>query len=171
MIGGLAASKALTWACVALLAVLLIANALWSLAYSRAIADRNAARAERDAQRADVATQRAQFEAQARQKEREQSQALAGVAAIYEQEMNDAQAEHDAVVADLLSGAARLRRHWQGCAATAELSATVATAARADAGAGLRAASAGRIVRAGDECDAHIRGLQAALRTYAGETR
>lgn len=146
----------------------LIANLLFVLAVYALGAQRDTARAERDTLTANIATQRATFEAHARQREREQHQALAGIRLIFAREMEDAQNEHDAVVAGLRADAVRLRRHWQGCAATAELSAAVAAAAGADGGAELRARGAADLVRAGAQCDARIRALQSAVRTYAG---
>lgn len=148
----------------------LIANALLAFGWQHAISQRNAARQERDALRADVAEQRAAFEAKARQQEREQHQALAGVREIFDQEMSNAQTQHDAVVADLRAGALRLRSHWQAHLATAELSAAVAAASRADDGTELRARGAADLVRIGAECDTRIRGLQSAVRAYSGGT-
>lgn len=142
--------------------------ALQSCENSRLRSERDTARAEREALSADIATQRAAFEAHARQREREQHQALAGIRLIFAREMQDAQNDHDTVVAELRADNLRLRRHWQGCAATAQLSAAVAAAAGADGGAELRARGAADLVRAGAQCDARIRALQSAVRTYAG---
>lgn len=128
----------------------------------------SAAEARREALVAEIAGQRAEFEIRARQREREQHEALAGIRLIFAREMQDAQNDHDTVVAELRADNLRLRRHWQGCAATAELSAAVAAAAGADGGAELRARGAADLVRAGAQCDARIRALQSAVRTYAG---
>lgn len=126
------------------------------------------AASDRDALVAEIATQRASFEARARQREREQHNALAGIQLIFAREMQNAQDEHDAVAAGLRADARRLRSHWQGCTATAELSAAAATAAGADDAAELRATGAADLVRAGAQCDTRIRALQDAIRTYAG---
>lgn len=152
----------------AILLASVVANLLFVFAVYALAAQRDEARWQRDALTADIATQRAAFEAHARQREREQHQALAGIRLIFAREMEDAQNQHDAVVADLRADALRLRRHWQGCAATAELSAAVATAAGADDGAELRARGAADLVRVGSQCDIRIRSLQSAIRTYAG---
>lgn len=84
------------------------------------------------------------------------------VAAAYEQGKEDAEAAAAAVVADLRSGSLQLRKHWAGCE-TARLSGAAARAGELDALARDREESAGRIVRAADECDAHVRGLQEVL--------
>lgn len=145
-----------------------VANLLFVFAVCALAAQRDEARSQRDTIAAQVIHQRAEFEVRARQREREQHEALAGIRLIFAREMQDAQDEHDAVVAGLRADALRLRRHWQGCAATAELSAAVAAAAGADGGAELRARGAADLVRAGAQCDARIRALQSAVRTYAG---
>jgi hypothetical protein len=132
--------------------------------------ERDSLRAERDALRTDIATQRARFEAEARRQEREQHLALAGIRSIFDKEMEDANAEHNRVVDGLRADALRLRQHWQGCTATAELSATAAAAARAYEDAELRARGAADLVRLGAECDARIHGLQSAVRVYSGGT-
>lgn len=126
---------------------------------------------QREAMVAEVALQRATFEARARQREREQHAALAGVRQILEKELHDAQETHAAVVAGLHADNLSLRRHWQGCVATAELSAAAATAAGVDDGAELRAHGAADLVRAGAQCDARIRALQSALTIYAGDAQ
>lgn len=118
---------------------------------------------------AEVASQRAAFEARARQREREQHAALAAVRHILNEDLVDAQAKHDAVVADLAADNLRLRRHWQGCIATADLSATVVAAARVDAGAELRARGAADLVRLGAQCDARIRAWQTLYASQRGE--
>lgn len=147
-----------------------VANLLFVFAVYALAAQRDEARSQRDTIAAQVIHQRAEFEVRARQREREQHEALAGIRLIFAREMQDAQNEHDAVVAGLRADAVRLHRHWQGCAATAQLSAAVATAAGADGGAELRARGAADLVRAGAQCDARIRALQSAIRTYAGGT-
>ncbi|HQD64130.1 MAG TPA: hypothetical protein PLJ16_02810 [Casimicrobium huifangae] len=98
--------------------------------------------------------------AQARKKEREWQAQADAIAAKYVEDLAGAEETHRAVVADLERGAVRLRAHWQGCQATAELSAAAESAARADEASRLREQAAARIVRVGAECDAHVRGLQ-----------
>jgi len=148
----------------------LVANALFAWRVQHLASQRDDARSQRQTLVAEVATQRAAFEARARQLEREQHQALAGIRAIFDQEMTHANTKHEAVVADLRAGAVRLRRHWEARCATTELSATVAAAARADEGTELRERGAADLVRIGAECDARVRGLQSAVRAYSGGT-
>ena len=104
--------------------------------------------------------------AQARKREREWQAQADAIAAKYEEDRAGAEETHRAVVADLERGAVRLRAHWQGCQATAELSRAAESAARADEAARLRAEGTGDLVRVGAECDAHVRGLQSVIRTY-----
>ena len=104
--------------------------------------------------------------AQARKREREWQAQADAIAAKYEEDLAGAEETHRAVVADLERGAVRLRAHWQGCQATAELSAAAESAARADEAAKLREQAAARIVRVGAECDARITALQGAIRVY-----
>ena len=107
-----------------------------------------------------IAMERADFEAAARKAERESAERIAAIAAAHEKELSDAQAKSEAIAADLRSGQLRLRQQWQGCVATSSLSATIASAASADADADLRRSGAGDLVRAVDQCEAQVRGLQ-----------
>lgn len=131
-------------------------------------ASRDAARAALIETRATAAAQRAEFEARSRERERAQHRALAEIQQQHQEALHDTQIRHEAVLADLRTGALRLRAHWQGCVATAELSRAAADAARLDEAARLRAAGAADLVRAAAQCDAQVRGLQAAVRAYAG---
>lgn len=126
------------------------------------------ATAERDRYALQVAEQRTAHEVAMREKDNRQRKALRAIARIYEQEQSNAQAAHDKVVADLRDGLVRLRERWTcpAAAATADLSTAAGAAGSADASAELRAASAGRVVRAGAECDAQVRGLQAVVLAY-----
>lgn len=93
--------------------------------------------------------------------ERRNAAAANALAAQYEQDKANAQASHDAVVADLRAGSERLHQRWLAAAATAELSAAAAAAGLADGGADDRIQSAGRAIGAAAACDAQVRGLQA----------
>jgi len=99
----------------------------------------------------------------AREAEQKQAQGFAAIAAHYEQDKAHAQSQADRVIADLRAGTLRLRRTWQ-CAPAAGVPETAAGAGQPDGDATLRAESAAAIVRIGAECDAQVRGLQAALR-------
>lgn len=93
--------------------------------------------------------------------ERRTAAAANALAAQYEKDKLNAQATHDAVVADLRAGNQRLHQRWQAAVATGELSAAAAAAGLADGGADDRIQSAGRIVGAAASCDAQVKGLQA----------
>lgn len=141
---------------VALLLVLL-AVVVWqrgSVSIAQRAAD--AAAGERDAAHAELAQANRIITA-----ERANAVAANAVAAQYEQEKADAQAASDRIVADLRTGNQRLHARWQAAIATSELSAAAATAAVADGGPADRHESAGRIVRAADECVAQVKALQA----------
>lgn len=127
---------------------------------------RAAAEGERDAARAEL-TQANRIIAT----ERARTAAANALAAQYEQEKADAQAASDRVVADLRAGNQRLHDRWQAALATAGLSATAAAAAGADGGPADRYESAGRIVRAAEECAAQVKGLQAFARLCSGGAR
>lgn len=145
-----------------LIACAIVALVVWSVQQVRVLD----AREELAVVRAELAAGRAEAEAAARQTERRLREAADEIAAQYEEEMKRAGEKHAAVVADLERGAVRLRAHWQGCQATAALSAAAESAARADEASRLREQAAARIVRLGSECDAHVRGLQSVIRSY-----
>ena len=95
--------------------------------------------------------------------ERRKAERLAEIADQYEVERREIETRTEALVADLRAGNVRLHNRWKGCEATSELSGAAAAALSADAAARDREESAGRIVRAADEADAIIRGLQAVI--------
>lgn len=78
-------------------------------------------------------------------------------------EFTDALAIQDSVTADLRTGNQQLRQQWQGCVNRRHLPGDVEAGPAADAGADLREAGAGRLIGAGAEADAWIRGLQREL--------
>lgn len=122
-----------------------------------------------DKERADLMAEYARDMADARERERQLTEHMAEVAAIYEKDRQDAQAAADAVVADLRAGNIRLHQRWQAAIATRDLSRAAAAPGEPDAAADDRDAAAARIVRAGAVADAQIRGLQAVIRSYRGE--
>lgn len=139
-----------------LIACALVALIVWSVQQVRVLD----ARMETAQAREKLAIAQTAAVAQARKREREWQAQADAIAAKYEEDRAGAEETHRAVVADLERGAVRLRAHWQGCQATAELSRAAESAARADDAARLRAEGAGALVRVGAECDAHVRGLQ-----------
>lgn len=159
-----AAAPALVWK---LKAWILLAVVLWWGWTGHAAYDRLVLQTKADAAlaAAQVATARAQSSEAARVEEQTRAQAINSVAKAYERGKRDAQAKGDRVAADLRAGNERLRSMWQGCAArpaASGVSEAAAVAGEPDAGADLRAASAGRIVGAAASADAWIIALQAA---------
>ncbi|SDQ42442.1 hypothetical protein [Pseudoxanthomonas sp. CF125] len=90
--------------------------------------------------------------------------AIAAVAEQYEQDKKTNDRKQADLVASLRAGNVRLHQRWQAALATSELSSAVKSASEPDAAARDREESAGRIVRAADEADAQIRGLQEVIR-------
>lgn len=150
------------------LAALVATVAVQQVRVSRAHTATAEVRAQLADVRASIAEQREQFEREARATEQRQREALAGVAADYQQRMTDARATSDRVVAELRAGTERLRDHWQGCLATADLSGAASSAAGIDDGAELRRQGAGDLVSVAAECDAQVIGLQSAIRVMQG---
>ena len=118
---------------------------------------------------AQVEADRQASEREARAKEAEQRAELDALASKHEQEKARVQAEHDRLVFDLRAGTVRLQRRWQGCETAARVPIAPASAGEPDGGTADRIESAGRIVRAAAECDAHVRGLQSAIRALTGQ--
>ena len=145
-----------------LIACAIVALVVWSVQQVRVLD----ARMETAQAREKLAIAQTAAVAQARKREREWQAQADAIAAKYEEDRAGAEETHRAVVADLERGAVRLRAHWQGCQATAELSRAAESAARDDEAARLREQAAARIVRVGAECDAHVRGLQSVIRAY-----
>ena len=98
----------------------------------------------------------------ARYAEQRIAAAAAQAAEQYEKGKQDAQDAADSVIAGLNAGTLKLRREWAGCE-TQRLSDAATATRELDAAEQRRAESAARIVRAADECDAQVRGLQAVV--------
>lgn len=150
------------------LAALLALVAVQQVRVSRAHTATAEVRAQLADVRASIAEQREQFEREARATEQRQREALAGVAADYEQRMTDARKTADTVAAGLRAGNQRLQDHWAGCRATTALPGTADAAAELARYAELRSASAGRVIAVGSECDASVSRLQSAIRVMQG---
>ena len=101
----------------------------------------------------------------ARAAESAQAAAFAARDQQYQQDIRHANDDANRLAADLRAARQRLRAPWQ---CPSSVSGAAASAARPDAGADDRAASAGRIVGAAAACDAQVRGLQAILRFERG---
>lgn len=110
-----------------------------------------------------VATAGQKAEAYARAAEATKNEKQRGIDAAYAKGQADAKDAADRTVADLNAGALKLRQQWAGCE-TSRLSEAAQTAAGADDRTRLQRESAGRIVRAVDECQAQVTALQASLK-------
>jgi len=113
---------------------------------------------------AQIEAERRQSEREARATEQAEREQQAAIGQAYEQGKADAQVAADRTITDLRAGTVRLRDHWQGCEnAKARVPAAPATGPQLDDGAELRRQGAGALVLVGEQADAQIRALQAAL--------
>ncbi|MEA9551731.1 hypothetical protein ABFU65_12015 [Xanthomonas campestris pv. raphani] len=103
-----------------------------------------------------------QVEQAARATEHQQAKALADIGAKHEEDRQAAQAVPDAVVADLRSGALKLRDGWASCE-TQRLTEAAAGTRERDAGTQRREEFAGRIVRIGRDADDQLRACQSVV--------
>jgi hypothetical protein len=101
-------------------------------------------------------------EVDARKREFEWALAANAAAQSYEQGKHDAESNAASLLSDLRTGTVRLQNRWAGCEAQRRAEAA-GVARQRDAAATDRQESASRIVRAADECDAQVRGLQEIL--------
>jgi hypothetical protein len=152
---------ALTNAAAALAAAALFSGGLW-LGVSLGAAGEERLAADWARERERLAGEHAAALAAALSRERQLAREMADAGEHYEQELRNARKESDRVAADLRGNVLRLRQRWAGCE-TRHLSATPPAARQPDAAAADRADSAGRIVRAADQCDAQVKALQALL--------
>lgn len=97
----------------------------------------------------------------ARDAEQKHTRALADISERFQKELDDARDDRDRAVADIRRGALQLQERWT-CPASGAAEA-VAGGGGPDASALLREQGAGDLVQVGAECDAQVRGLQAAL--------
>ncbi|WP_078518314.1 hypothetical protein [Xanthomonas axonopodis] len=103
----------------------------------------------------------------ARSAEHKQADVLADIGAKHEEDRQAAQAVPDAVVADLRSGALKLRDGWASCE-TQRLTEASAGAAERDAVAERREEFAGAAVRVGVDADDQLRACQAVVAADRG---
>lgn len=123
----------------------------------------NAAKTSANKIIAEMAAAEAEAQARARKREQAFAAALADIAAKYLEELQDAEADEARLVADLRAGNERLHARWRSSIATCDVSSAAARAAELDAQARDREESAARAIRAADEADAQIAGLQAVI--------
>lgn len=98
----------------------------------------------------------------ARTTEHQQADTLASIGEKHEQDRETAKAIPDAVVADLRTGALKLRDGWASCE-TQRLTEASAGAAERDAAAERRDEFAGAVVRVGRDADDQLRACQAVI--------
>ena len=72
--------------------------------------------------------------------------------------------EQQRIVADVRSGALRMRQQWSGCPSANSVPNNGGAKSGADEGAELRAKDAGDLVRVSDDAEVDVRGLQAYAR-------
>lgn len=123
----------------------------------------NSARADAAELRAQASEARVRALNEVIETERAAAKRANAIAAQYEQDKIHAEADAKRVVADLRTGNLRLRSMWEGC--QARLPQADGSPGEPDASSDDRAESAGRIVRAADEADAQIKGLQDFIRS------
>lgn len=123
---------------------------------------RTAAKVEMDAHLAADQGQELLATEDARAKEQKLIAIFQTVSQAYERGKQNAELQNKRVVADLRSGALRLREQWSACAA-GNMPNSTTTPGQFNAGTGNREESAGRIIRAAAECDAQVTGLQRLL--------
>ncbi len=146
----------------AVFGVLAVALLIWCMfLWNRAT--RADVRADAESARAEASEARAKALSEVIEAERAAAKRANEIAAQYEQDKINAEADAKRIVADLRTGNMRLRGLWEGC--EARLPQADGTTGQPDAEADDRAESAGRIVRAADDADAQIRALQDFIRS------
>lgn len=145
------------------LALLLAGSHYLAYDYGTKAGDIAIAEAERAKEAADAKAARALAQASEdlRKAEQDNAEKLALLGQQYEKDKNDVVSKERAVTAAVRADHLRLRKHW-----TCPQAQPGAGPGEPDAGADLRAADAGRLVRIGAEADAQIRGLQAVIQQY-----
>lgn len=103
------------------------------------------------------------FNAETKAKDAAQAEAIAQIGFRYEREKADALKAQDAVIADLRSGAIRLRKQWR--CSPAPVSDAPSGAGSPDDAADLRNTDAGNLIGIAASCDAQVRALQAVITT------
>lgn len=88
------------------------------------------------------------------------------IAARHAQEIKNAKAKSDAVIAGLRAGTIKLRKQWQGCSTPAK---AADGSSGVDEDARLREESAGRIIGNAAEADSWIRALQDVIKQLQSE--
>lgn len=151
-------------------AALLLAGLIgWEWRDRSADADMAKVEADRADERAAAAVKLAQSEAMAREQEHRHAADMDRIGQQYLEDLSNAKAESDRVVADLRSGNLRLQDRWRGCGEAPGVPDPFSGTRTPDAVTLDREASAGRIVQAAAECDAQVIGLQSIIRKDRGQ--
>ena len=108
----------------------------------------------------------ADAQAKARAIAQAKAKAVADIAESYERGKQDAQSDHDRMLADLRSDNRKLRAHWQASIATGDLSRAAAAAAFGDGGAELRQRDVAALRGIIGRCEAQVRSCQSVVRQY-----
>lgn len=124
-----------------------------------------------------IAQERETASEAARLAERKHSAEMATAYGNYQENLKNAKADSDRLVADLRAGSVRLRDHWNTCVAASVLPGIAGSAGPPDADTELRAAHQGQVfedvagqVRDSAEADATIRALQAIVKADRAAT-
>ena len=104
--------------------------------------------------------------AQNAKKEAEDRAVFAAIAEQYKEDIADAKAKSDAVIAGLRAGTIKLRKQWQGCSVAAK---AADGSSGVDEETRLREESAGRIIGNAAEADSWITRLQEVIRQLQAE--
>ena len=143
-----------------LVVILALALALGYALWGKSRADNRADRAQEANERT---TQQLADTQTTLETERAYSLAISKIAGQHERDKYEIEQRATSDLAELRAGNLRLHDRWAACAATSQLSAASAAAGKPDDGAASREDSAVRIVRAAEQCDAQVRGLQAVV--------
>lgn len=134
----------------------------WWWGHYRYNAGQAQVQAKFDAYRADLTAKTAEAARLAKIAEQAQAGAIKAAVDDYKKGLSDANDKGAAVAAGIGDGSVRLQDHWRGCPA---VPGPAGGGSGRDAGADVRAASAGRVVAAGAGADAQVKALQAIIRS------
>ena len=157
------------------LAGLLLAALVWGGWQWRQATSERSAHAETRAKNAETLAHLAELTAKAAQAVRSRETRIRGMLdasnTAREQGIAHAVESQQNLVADLRAGNQRLRKQWAGCQASPGVPGDAASESGADEAADLRAVDTGNLVRAGDDADLQVAGLQAYARACQALTR
>lgn len=149
--------------------------AVWGGVQTVRLAHEQASHADTKRQTAETLAHLAELTAKAAQAVRSRETRIRGMLdasnTAREQGIAHAVESQQNLVADLRAGNQRLRKQWAGCQATPGVPGDAASESGADEAAELRAVDTGNLVRAGDDADLQVAGLQAYARACQALTR